>query len=114
MVGGPLSDVRIMLCVIVGVKTGRKRQKKQPTEVVEGGRRPRENQNLEVSCTDFVHAWEQHFTIIEVTTVTCPVPLPQDKMRISPTDFLYPVLHVKWFSFAGGREFVKERPGLRS
>ena len=37
MVGGPLSDVRDMLCVIVGVKTGRKRprRKAEQTEVVE-------------------------------------------------------------------------------
>lgn len=31
-------------------------EKGEPTEVVEGGRRVRGNQNLEVSCTDFVHA----------------------------------------------------------
>jgi hypothetical protein len=57
-VGGLLSDVRIMLRVIVGVKTGRKTAEKvEPTKVVEGGRCVRENQNLEVSCTDFVRAW---------------------------------------------------------
>src|SRR5260370_19449834 len=55
-----LSDVRDMLCVIVGVvKTGRKRPRRQAeqTEVVEEDKRVRENQNLAVSCTDFVHAW---------------------------------------------------------
>src|SRR5258708_1919734 len=59
MEGGPLSDVRNMLCVIVGVKTGRKRprRKAEQTEVVEGDRLVRENQNLVVSCTGFVHAW---------------------------------------------------------
>ena len=53
-----MSDVRNMLCVIVGVKTGRKRprRKAEQTEVVEGDRLVRENQNLAVSCTDFVHA----------------------------------------------------------
>jgi hypothetical protein len=53
-VGGRLSDARIMLCVIVGVQ--KNAEKAEPTEVVEGDRRVRENQNLEVSCTDFVHA----------------------------------------------------------
>jgi hypothetical protein len=39
-------------------KDGKKKAEKAgPTEVVEGDRRVRENRNLEVSCTDFVHAW---------------------------------------------------------
>ena len=59
MVGGPLSDVRMILCVMVGVRmrSKRRRRKAKQTEVVEGDRRVRENQNLAVSCTDFVHAW---------------------------------------------------------
>ena len=40
-----------------GCKDGKKKAGKvEPTEAVEGGRHVRENQNLEVSCTDFVHA----------------------------------------------------------
>ena len=56
--GGPLSDVRIMLCVInSGCKDGKKKAgKEKPTEVVEGDRLVRESQNLAESCTDFVHA----------------------------------------------------------
>jgi hypothetical protein len=65
-VGGPLSDVRIMLRNS-GCKDGKKKaEKAEPTEVVKGDRRARENQNLEVSCTDFVHAWEQVFTKIDL------------------------------------------------
>jgi hypothetical protein len=41
-----------------GCKDGKKKAGKvEPTEAVEGDRHVRENQNLEVSCTDFVHAW---------------------------------------------------------
>jgi hypothetical protein len=40
-----------------GCKDGKKKAKKaEQTEAAEGGRQMRENQNLEVSCTDFVHA----------------------------------------------------------
>jgi hypothetical protein len=40
-----------------GCKDGKKKAKKaEPTEVAEGDKNGRENQNLEVSCTDFVHA----------------------------------------------------------
>ena len=49
-----------------GCQDGKTEGKVEPTEVVEGDRHVRENQNLEVSCTDFVHAWstswnEQHY-----------------------------------------------------
>ena len=47
-----------MLCVIMGVKKN-KAEKVEPTEVVEGDRRVRENQNLGVSCTGSVRAWKQ-------------------------------------------------------
>ena len=57
MVGGRLSDVRIILRNSGCDDGKRNAEKAEPTEVVEGDRCVRENQNLEVSYTDFVHAW---------------------------------------------------------
>jgi hypothetical protein len=58
-----------MLCEAVGTKDGKqwRRRKAKRTEVVEGDRRVRENQNLGVSCTDFVHAWSPSRSEFEVT-----------------------------------------------
>ena len=58
-----------MLCETVSAKEGMKwwRRKAKRTEVVEGDRRARENQNLGVSCTDFVHAWSQSGSGFDVT-----------------------------------------------
>ncbi len=47
MVGGPFSDVRMILCVMMGVRmrSKRRRRKAKQTEVVEGDRRARESKS---------------------------------------------------------------------
>jgi hypothetical protein len=69
-----------------GCKDG-KAEKVEPTEVVEGDGRVQENQNLEVSCTGSVHAWNYDNRLSKCGTEGLQSRAHRRYFR-SPTDFL--------------------------